>query len=298
MSRLSEIEVFVGVVREGGFTAADALDVSKSYVSKQVSRLEERVGVRLLNRTTRHVGTTPEGQAYFERCAQTLEELDEAERALSEAGSEPTGTLRVTVPVEMGIQYVAPAIADFMAMHPDLSVEAYYTDRKVDLVEEGFDIAVRAGTLSDSSLVVRRLAPMSGYVCASQPYIDEHGAPDHPAELADHSCLLYSYLEAGTTWKLQGPDEEVSVDVGGPLRANNGQALMHAAERGLGLLLSPDFICGPALKDERLVRLLPDWEDRRGGIWALYPHRRHLSAKVREFVKFLGERFDGGLPWR
>ena len=299
MDRLSAIEIFVAVVNQEGFTAAARqLDVSKSYVSKQVSRLEDRLGVRLLNRTTRHVSPTGEGEAFFERCAQILDDLEEAERALTQAHSEPVGTLRLTAPMSFGQAYLAPAAADFMSEYPDLRVDIHFTDRLVDIIEEGFDLAVRVGSLQDSSLIVRRIAAATGYAVAASSYLEAHGDPTHPEDLTDHACLLYSYLQTGATWVFQNDDgEEARVDIDGPMRANNGEALLEACKRGLGIYVAPDFITADAIRSDEVRRVLPDWHQDPGGIWALYPHRRHLSTKVRLFVDFLSDRFSDPPPW-
>ena len=299
MDRLSAIEIFVAVVNHEGFTAAAReLDVSKSYVSKQVSRLEDRLGVRLLNRTTRHVSPTGEGEAFFERCAQILDDLEEAERALTQAHSEPVGTLRLTAPMSFGQSYLAPAAADFMAKYPELRVDIHFSDRLVDIIEEGFDLAVRVGTLQDSSLIVRRIGPATGYAVASSSYLDERGEPQHPDDLSDHACLLYSYLQTGSTWVFHNEEGgETRVDVDGPMRANNGEALLEACKRGLGIYTAPDFITADAIRSGQVQRVLTDWHLDAGGIWALYPHRRHLSTKVRLFVDFLSDRFSESPPW-
>jgi DNA-binding transcriptional LysR family regulator len=299
MDRLSAIEIFVAVVNQEGFTAAAReLDVSKSYVSKQVSRLEDRLGVRLLNRTTRHVSPTGEGEAFFERCAQILDDLEEAERALTQAHSEPVGTLRLTAPMSFGQAYLAPAAADFMSEYPDLRVDIHFTDRLVDIIEEGFDLAVRVGSLQDSSLIVRRVGPATGYAVAASSYLEERGEPTHPEDLTDHACLLYSYLQTGTTWVFQdGEGTEARIDVDGPMRANNGEALLAACTRGLGIYTAPDFITAEAIRSGKVQRVLEDWHLDVGGVWALYPHRRHLSTKVRLFVDFLADRFSDPPPW-
>lgn len=300
MSKLSELEIFVSVVDHEGFSAAArALDVSKSHVSKQISRLEDRLGARLLNRTTRQVTLTDGGRAFYERCSQILEELEEAETAVSQMQSSPRGTLRVTVPMSFGLGYIAPAIGDFMSQYPELDVDMHMTDRKVDLVEEGYDLAIRVGKLSDSSLIVRKIAPATGYVCASPAYLEAHGVPQNPEDLVDHDCLLYTYLRTGSTWRLERADGQVaSVEVSGRFRANNGTALVAAACRGLGLVLSPEFICADAIRDGSLQRVLEEWTLSTGAIWALYPHRRHLSAKVRLFVDFLIDQFADQPPWQ
>lgn len=291
MHRFSQIQVLVAVVEEGSFTAAaERLNISKSHASRQVADLEERLGVRLLNRTTRHVSTTPEGETFVERCAHLMEELERAERALTQRRTDPVGTLRLAAPMTFGVDYLSPVLAEFLDTYEGLEVDAHFSDRKVDVVEEGFDVAVRVGALEDSSLIVRKIREVEGYITASPSYLEAHGRPDHPEELADHSCLLYSYLSAGERWVFERGGDEVTVPVSGPLRANNGEALIEAARRGIGVVLSPEFISNQAVEKGDLVRLFPEWTIQSGAVWALYPHRRHLAAKVRRFVEFVDER--------
>lgn len=296
MSRISQIEFLAAVVEEGSFTgAADALGVSKSHVSNQIADLEDRLGVRLLHRTTRSVDPTPEGEAYYERVRRILDELDEADRALRQARTEPMGTLRLTAPVSLGTEYLGPIIGEFLQRHDDLSVDVDLLDRKVDLVEEGYDMAIRAGVLGDSSLIVRRIAEFDPFVCASPAYLEEHGTPEHPSDLEAHDCLVYSYLPGGRSWKFTAP-EEVRVPIDGSVESNNGTLLSGVAARGRGVIMAPAFLIDDALREGRLRRILTDWELQSGAVWALYPHRRHLSAKVRTFIDFLGERLNPP-PW-
>ncbi|MCA9543233.1 MAG: LysR family transcriptional regulator [Myxococcales bacterium] len=299
MSRVGELETFIQVVDEGSFSAAARnLGVSKSHVSKTISKLEERLGARLLNRTTRKLNLTDVGHAFLERGRAIMAELDEAERAVTALQTEPRGLLRVSAPLSFGLRHLIPVVSDFMVHHPELRVELALDDRRVDLMDEGFDLAVRiAAQLDDSSFIAKRLGRAQPYLLASPAYLAAHGTPKHPQDLAEHRCLRYAYLRSGPTWVLtddQGRREAVRAD--GPLEVNSGDAILQAAEAGLGVGLLPDFICCDAVRAGRLVRLLPGWSLSEAGVWALYPHNRHLSAKVRLFIEHMVEAF-GGDPW-
>lgn len=297
MADLSQLEMFVNVVDAGSFTgAAEALGVSKSHVSRQISALEDRLGARLLNRTTRKVILTDIGRVFHERCTRILEELEDAEAAVTSLQTSPRGRLRMSVPMSFGVRYIAPYLADFMAQYPELEVEVDFSDRRVDLVDDGYDLAIRIGRLADSSLIARKLAPTLQVVCASPGYLEEHGEPHTPEDLKQHQCLLYTYDTGGLqTWRLEGPGGEVVVHVKGRVVANNGDALVAAAEAGLGVLQIPDFLAASALRQGSLRQILPQWASS-AAVWAVYPHSRHLSAKVRVFVDGMLERFQTP-PW-
>ncbi len=297
MERFEGLEAFVAVVDEGSFTAAaNALGVSKSYMSKQVSALENRLGARLMNRTTRSLSLTAAGRGFYERCSQILEEIEEAERAVMQLQTEPRGLLRMSVPLSFGTRWIAPAVADFMAEHDELEMDVDFSDRKVDLIDEGFDLVIRIGVLEDSSFAFRKLAPVRLLVCASPEYLEEHGTPEHPDDLVGADCFEYAYA-ASSTWYFRRGDEDKHVRVGGRLRANNGEALLEACIRGQGIALMPDFLAAAPLRRGELVHFLDEWVDNeRRAIWALYPHSRHLSAKVRQFVDFLADRMEP-CPW-
>lgn len=296
---LSAMAVFARVVEEGSFShAARGLGVSKSAVSKQVSRLEDRLGVRLLNRTTRQLSLTEAGTAFHEHCRQLVADAEAAESAVSHLAAAPRGTLRVNAPMSFGQLHVAPALPDFLAAYPELSVEMQLSDRTVDLIEEGFDLAIRIGQLRDSSLIARRLAPMHRVVCAAPAYLEARGRPQHPRELKDHECLIYSYLSSGREWHFHGPEGELRVPVQGRLEVNNGDALLAAARQGFGVVMLPTFLAAGDLKAGRLEPVLQDWCEREaGGIHAVFPASRNLSPKVRVFVDFLARRFSGELDW-
>lgn len=296
MTQLSEHQTFVHVVDSGSFSAAArSLGVSKSHVSKQIGRLEERLGARLLQRTTRRVALTEAGRAFYERCARILEDLEEAELAVSRMQSTPTGTLRLTAPFSFGLDYVAPAVGEFLHQHARLNVDLDYTDRYVDIVGEGYDMAVRIGKLRDSSLIARKLAPMRLFTVASPDYLKTAGIPGTPEDLRTHSCLQYTLRHGGTNWQFSNAaGAEVSVKVDGRVQCNNGDALLVAACSGLGVAMLPDFIAAPALRKGELKVLLDEWADTSSAIWLVYPHNRHLSAKVRLFVDFLMDRVTQG----
>ncbi|MEX2642453.1 MAG: LysR family transcriptional regulator [Acetobacterales bacterium] len=296
MDRLAAMEVFVRVAEEGSFSAAARhLGLSNTAVSKQVKALEGRLGARLLNRTTRRVALTEVGRAYLERARRILAEVEETEHAAGRQHAEPRGTLRLNAPLSFGSLHVATAIPDFLAQYPDMEVEMTMTDRFVDVVEEGYDLAIRGRTMPvESSLIARRIAPERFAVCAAPAYLAAQGRPAAPADLAAHDCLAY----AGTgNWRFAGPDGEVTVPVHGRLRANNGDALRAATLGGLGVALLPTFLVGDDLRQGRLERLLPGWEPPEAGIFAIYPHTRFLSAKVRAFIDFLVRRFNPTPEW-
>lgn len=298
MNRISDIEIFVAIVADGSFTAAARrLGVSKSHVSRQIQALEDRLGARLLDRTTRTVRPTDAGDAFHARAVRVLEDLAEAERAVRDLQSEPRGTLRLGAPVSFGLRYVAPAVASFMARWPELDVEASYSDRRVDVIGDGFDVVVRIGQLVDSSLIVRRLARTRAHIVASPDYLARRGTPDGPAALAAHACLRYAHQASGRTWMLFGPDGEQTVRIDGPLVADNGDALLIAARAGLGLAYMPDFFICEDIAAGRLVTVLDDWTAHAVPVAALYPHNRHLSAKVRGFIDHLAESL-ARRPWR
>lgn len=299
LEHLTAMAVFARVVEEGSFSkAAQGLGLSKSAVSKQVGRLEDRLGVRLLNRTTRRLSLTEPGTAFYNGCRQLVADAEAAEDAVSHLASAPRGTLRVNVPMSFGQCHVAPALPEFLRRYPELSVDLQLNDRTVDLIEEGYDMAVRVGQLPDSSLIAKRLAPMRRALVAAPDYLDRRGRPAHPRDLAAHDCLIYTYLSSGREWRFQGGDGEIRVPLSGRLEANNGDALCAAARAGAGVALLPTFICSADLLAGRLECILPEWTaENDAGIHAVFPASRNLSPKVRVFVDFLAERFGPEPYW-
>lgn len=299
MENLADIEVFVRVVERGSFTlAAEDLNLSRAVVSKYLTRLEARLGARLLHRTTRRLSLTEAGATLFEASRGAIERIAEAEEAVAAFQAAPRGRLRVSAPMSFGILHLGPALADFARAHPSIVLDVRLDDRFVDLVAEGFDVAVRIGQLTDSSLVARRIAVTHGVVCASPAYLREHGEPRVPEDLANHNCLLYSYLSSRNVWRFTAKDgTETAVAVTGNTHVNNGIVLAEAAIAGRGVLALPNFYVAPMLRDGRLKRLLPDHTLPEFGIHAVYPQTTHVPPKVRAFIEFLARRFGRKPDW-
>lgn len=297
--QLGAMAVFARVIEAESFSsAARELGLSKSAVSKQIARLEDELGVRLLNRTTRRLSLTEAGTAFYEGCRRVVAEAEAAELAVTQLAAAPRGRLKVNAPMSFGVREVGPALPEFMACYPELSVELVLNDRVVDLVEEGFDIAVRIARLGDSSLIARRLAPCRHVLCAAPDYLAVRGTPRSVEDLKEHDCLQYSYQHSGEAWHLSGPGGEQQVRVRGRLRVNNGDALLTAALGGLGVALLPSFICGDDLRAGRLVHLLAEWGGpAETAVYAVYPASRNLSPKVRVLVDFLAARFGPMPSW-
>jgi len=293
MDRWQGMQAFVRVVEAGSFVAAaERLGISTSSLSRLVAELEAHLGARLLNRTTRRLSLTEVGQSYYERCVTLLADLAEAEDIAGQASAQPRGTVRLTCSHSMAEQRVAPAIARFVERHAEVRFELVVSDRMVDLVEEGFDLAIRVGQVGSDRLVARRLGSMRLLLCAAPIYLERHGVPSSPDELARHNALTYAYSSTPRLWRFtdaRGRPHEVRV--AGSLHANSGDALCSAAIRGLGIVNEPDFLLGDAVREGGLVRLLPDFEGGGGEIWAVYPSRRHLSLKVRLFVDHIAQAF-------
>jgi len=297
-AHLEAMAIFAEVVEAKGFTAAARnLGISKSAVSKQVGCLEDHLGVRLLNRTTRRLSVTEAGAAYYEACRRVVDEAESAERAVSSFSTAPRGLLKLNAPMSFGFLHLAAAIPAFHARYPQITVDAAMNDRFVDLVEEGFDLAIRIGSLRDSSLVARRLAPAHAVLCAAPAYLDRRGRPARPQDLADHDCLLYANSPNPREWQLLGPRGPQKVRIDGPLTANNGDVLCRAALGSMGIARLPTFIVGDHLRSGELEAVLPGFPQAVGGIHAVFPHSRNLSVKVRVFVDFLTEYFGARPYW-
>ena len=299
MNRLSAIESFVRVAELKSFSEVAArLNTSKSVVSRHVAALEAQLGLRLFHRTTRAITLTEAGRGYFERVSQILLDLQDADQAVSHLQMTPRGRLKVSAPMSFGFLHLAPALADFLAQYPELEVDVTMSDRFVDLVEEGFDLAVRIGTLADSSFIAKRIAPIRRVICASPSYLEAHGRPAVPQDLRAHQCLCNSNQPAGREWRFTMPDgNPVSVPVNGRLAMNNGDALRVAALNHLGFIDIPTFIVGVDLKAGTLVSVLDDHVPQVLALHAVYSHARHLSPKVRAFIDFLARRFGPRPYW-
>ncbi|GAB6043703.1 LysR family transcriptional regulator [Endothiovibrio diazotrophicus] len=289
MIDLNEMTIFVKVVEAGTFTgAARALALPKSTVSRKVAALEERLGVRLLQRTTRQVTLTELGAAYYERCARVVQEAEEAERVVSHSREAPCGRLRLSAPVELA-EWLGGAITDYLVHYPQVEVELDLTHRYVNLVEEGFDLVLRGGQLADSTLIARRLYTSRLVVCATATYLAQHGEPDTPRALKEHDCLLHGGPEP---LHFSGSHGATTVTLQPRLRANNLHLIRNAALAHLGVAIIPDDFCRRELSDGRLVELLRDWSLPEGGLYAVYPSPRHLTPKVRNFLELLTERIE------
>jgi DNA-binding transcriptional LysR family regulator len=263
-----------------------------------VADLEAHLQTRLLNRTTRRVSLTESGRAFHERSLQLLADLEEAEQEAARAAVIPRGTIRLTTSVNFGVRHLAPAIADFLAQHGEVRFDVSLSDRVVDLVEEGFDLAVRVGTAGSENLVARKLGETRLVPCAAPAYLAAHGAPEKPEDLERHNCFTYEYVIPRNVWRFQdATGREHAVRISGTLHSNNGDLLAEAAARGAGIVLEPAFIVGPDVRAGRLVPLLQDFMAPPLPIYAVYPSRKHLSAKVRRFVEFLIARFAQAQDW-
>jgi DNA-binding transcriptional LysR family regulator len=294
MDRLQAIQVFVQVVESSNFIrAAERLGLSATAVSRQVAELEKHLQSRLLQRTTRRISLTESGRTFYERCVQILAELDEAEREVGQEAAEPRGTIRLTTSVNFGTRQVTPAIASFLARHAQVKFDVSLSDRIVDIIEEGFDLAIRIGRTGAQNLVARKLGEARLVLCASPAYIARHGAPATPEDLARHNCLTYEYALRDAWTFRDAAGRERTVRVAGSLNSNNGDLNAAAAVQGVGIALEPDFIVDSELKSGKLVPVLESFEAPASPIYAVYPSRRFLPAKVRAFVDFLVERFTG-----
>jgi len=295
MDQFASMAAFVKSVDAGSLSAAArALGISQAMVSKHLRALERGLGVRLLNLTTRRLALTEAGAAYYERCVRILDDVADAGREAMQLQAEPSGVLRLTAPLAFGELRLAPAIAEFLLRHPAIRVEAAFGDRFASLVEEGYDVAVRIGRLPDSGLVARRLGATRMLTCAAPRYLERHGTPAHPRELAGHRCLALDSVSTPGVWWYREDGRPLDVAVGGPLRCNSIGAACAAARAGLGIVYGPDFALQPHVADGSLVALLPGFDTAPLDIHALMPGRRHTAAKVRLFIDFLAGRFGAG----
>ena len=292
MDRFEAMRVFVAVIDAGSFVgAADALAMSKAAVSRHVADLESRLGVRLMHRTTRKLSLTAEGEVFHARCAELLAGVEEAEAEITSVSGEATGILRINVPFTFGRLHLAPLWVEFMALHPKVTLDVTLADRVVDLVEEGFDMAVRIARLPNSTLISRQLTSTRLVLCASPTYLHHHGTPAHPSELVQHEVLAYSLFSMGDNWPFTGPEGTLSVKVSPRLRTNNGDTCRVAALRHKGIVLQPSFLVGQDLIAGTLVELLPAYRSLELGVYAVFPSRKFVAPKVRLLIDFLADAF-------
>jgi len=298
MDKLNNMHHFIEVVEHSSFTAAAVrLGLSRAQMSKSVSQLEALLGSRLLNRTTRRVSLTESGRLYYERCKQVLKDIEEIEGLTSEQSQRPSGNLRLSAPTSFAITHLQGAVNAYLNEFPDVSISLSLADRFIDVVAEGFDLVIRIAELEDSTLVARKIAPCKRVLCASPFYLSAYGVPERPEQLSNHQCLVYSNELKPDIWTLGDQKKTVQVKVNGPLCADNGDVLKAAALDGLGITLLPTFIVGEALKSGELVEVLSDYSPSEISIYAVFPSKRYLSAKVRSFIDFLGDYFGDEPKW-
>ncbi len=292
MDRLLEMQTFCAVVEASSFVAAsEAMGMSKAAVSRYINELESRLGVRLLHRTTRRLSLTAEGEVFYVRCRELLAGVEEAEAELTSRTGVAKGVLRINAPVSFGILHLAPLWGEFHARYPDVELNIDLSDRLVDIVEEGFDLAIRIATLRNSTLVSRRLTSTRLVVCASPEYLKAHGTPARPEDLALHKVIAYSNLATGNDWHFEGPQGPVSTRVRPWMYANNGETCCAAAVAHQGVIHQPSFLVREDLAAGRLVELMPDYCSAELGVYAVYPTRKFVTPKVRALVDFLGAAF-------
>jgi len=298
LSETSELRVFTSVVSHGSFAkAADEHQMTPSGVSKLIARLEERLGARLLQRTTRKLSLTEVGAVFHGRTLRLLHDLSEAEAEVAADNLQPRGLLRLSAPVPFGTAHLSPLIPKMAKLFPELTIEVVLTDRFVDLVDEGIDLAIRLGALADSRLIVRRLCANRRILIASPDYLRKRGTPKTPADLKKHECLVFTSLSNPREWRLTGKSGSVSIAVDGQIASNNGEVLFEAIKAGHGIGLGATFLVHEALKRGQVVRVLPGYEFERASVFAVYPSTRQLSSKVRAAVDFFAAAFKDPPSW-
>lgn len=285
---MTDLDIFVAVAEAGSFTgAAEALNSTVASTSRRIRGLEQRLGSRLFNRTTRRVSLTEAGEIYYQQVRRMLNELRDTEERLSELAAEPRGQLRITAPLSYGVSRLGPLVASFAARHSGLQIQLQLDDRRVDIVDAGHDLALRIGQLLDSSLVARPIADIPLFICASPRYLDRHGTPRRPSDLPAHNCLHYNNVSLREEWRLRETGATRSIAVKGSFCSNNGDVLCQAATEGLGIALLPDFIVERRIAEGRLVRILVGFEPRPLTLYALYPSRHFVPGKIKLFLDFL-----------
>jgi DNA-binding transcriptional LysR family regulator len=291
---MDDRSVFFSVVEANGFgAAARRLEMTPASVSRRVKSLEQRLGVRLLQRTTRKLSLTDAGERYYREGRRLLHELDDLEQALTASAREPEGELRLVAPMSFGQRRLAPLVANFATLHSKLRISLILEDRETDLIDEAADLAIRIGYPTDSSMIARAIATVPRHACASPEYLKRRGYPESPEDLLHHDCLHYSLISEREEWTFLGDDGETTLAVKGNFCSNNGDVLAEAAMQGLGITLLPNFIVEQALAQGRLVKVLEAYERTPMTLFALYPSRRHVPAKTRRFLEYLLDHFAG-----
>ncbi len=299
MDHISRVGIFIEVVKQHSFAgAARALGMTGPAVSKQVQALEKQLGIKLLERTTRHIALTEEGSVYYEHANKALSDLNEAEQYILELKSKPTGKLKVNAPMSFGNKYLTKPIARFAEQYPDVDLEVVFNDHWVDIIGEGFDVVIRIGALEDSSLIARKLADCPIKLCASRSFIEKYGAPENIKQLKEFPGIVYSLHSQGGEWRFKAPDGQISMEkLTRTFAANNGEMQLEACLQGIGIAVLPIFNAAEYLLSGELVELLPEYETYpKRGIYALYPQNRYLSTRVRLFIDALSDA-SKDLPW-
>lgn len=299
MDRFENMNTFAHIVEAGGISAAaDRMDVAKSVISRRLKELEAHLGVQLFHRTTRQMKLTDSGRAFYEQSVRILADILEAEHAVSQFHGALKGNLKVAVPLSFGLMHLGPAITAFLHTHPDIKFDLDFNDRQVDLLAEGFDLAIRIASLPDSSLIARYLAPVQAVMCASPAYLEHMGTPQTPEELIGHRCLAYSLISNSDNWHVYDPTGQlIKTRITPYLKASNGEFLRDAAVDGLGIVLLPAFIVYREIEHGALLPILTEYHYSQLAAYAIYPQTRHLSQRVRAFVDFLSKRFEAMPYW-
>ncbi|EGA69443.1 transcriptional regulator [Vibrio sinaloensis DSM 21326] len=293
MQTFSSIPVFVAVVECGGFSpAADKLKITKSAVSKRINQLEDELGIRLLHRTTRKLSLTEAGQRYYSYVSQSLSLAQQGVDAVTELQGQPRGKLKLTAPMSFGVQYVAPLVAEFLALYSDVEIDLQLEDQMVDLIESGFDIGIRIGHLPLSNLVAKRLTPCKSILCASEDYLNQFGQPTRPSDLTQHNCLQYAYFRGGNEWTFTSHGKEFKVMPRGRLVVNNSEAIRRALLEGLGIGQLPTFIVAKDIAAGKLMGVMQEYQLPEHAVYAVFPERKHMPLKVRAFLDFIASRLD------
>ena len=299
MNRFDNMNTFARVVEEGSISgAADRLNIAKSAVSRRLKELEEHLGVQLFHRTTRRMNLTETGRAFYQQSVRILDDVLEAELATSEAHGTLKGSLKIALPSSFGGMHLGPAINEFLQQHPLIEFDLDFNDRQVDIVQEGFDLAIRIADLDDSSLIARRFAPISHVLCASPKYLEKYGTPKTPDDLSRHQCLAYTLINDFKTWTLtDNKKQEHIVTIKPHIKSSAGEFLRDAAVCGHGIVYQPTFIVYKEIENGNLIPLLDKYNLWKINAYAIYPQTRHLSQRVRAFVDFLVKRFEGTPYW-
>lgn len=298
MERITSMQHFIEVVKNESFTAAaEKLSLSRAQISKSIMHLEQHLGTRLLNRTTRRVSLTDIGKIYFQRCQLILEDIEEMEGIASEQTEKPSGVLKISAPTSFGILHLQHLLPEYLKKYPDVQISLSLNDRFVDIVETGIDVVLRISKLSDSSLIARKIAPCKLVLCASPEFLKQYGTPTTPQELTLLPCLTYSNNVNPNRWQFSGPQGEINIKVSGPFVADNGDILKSITLAGMGISLLPEFIVGPEIYAGKLQPILPEYSPEEIPIYAIFPSRRYLSAKVRTFVDFISDYYGNNPDW-